>query len=409
MPVFEYKALDKRGRAISGIVTADGPSAARMKLAEEMVFPINVQEISAPPQRTLPGRLGSRFKSLRTIAPGEVSVALRQLATLVSSGLPLVDCLNAMIDQTEQSHLKKVFVQIRERVLEGESLSKAMSEHPSAFNPIFVNMIKAAEIGGALDIILGRLADFSEHRLKLQKKLSAAMTYPLFMVMVSTIILIFLMSFVMPKVLAVFEGMDLALPWFTRALIWIVQKAKQTWWIWGLAALGGLFTFSAIKRTERGIRIMARLMLHLPVLGSLHQRAVIARFTRTLAILLRSGLPLVTALEAAKLSAGNRVIEDLVEGAARRVGEGADFASTLKTAKGFPPIVVQLVRAGEQGGELEAMLEKAAEIYEQEVESRITSLTSIMEPAIILVMGAVIAFIVMAILMPIFEMSGSIR
>jgi general secretion pathway protein F len=227
--------------------------------------------------------------------------------------------------------------------------------------------------------------------------------------MVSAIIMVFLMSFVMPKVLAVFEGMDLALPWFTRVLIRTVQGAEETWWIWVLAAIGSLFTFSAIKRTERGIRVMARLMLHLPVLGSLHQRAVIARFTRTLAILLRSGLPLVTALETAKLSAGNRVIEDLLEGAARRVGEGADFASTLKATKGFPPIVVQLVRAGEQGGELEAMLEKAAEIYEQEVESRITSLTSILEPAIIIVMGAVIAFIVMAILMPIFEMSGSIR
>jgi len=409
MPVYEYRALDNRGRAISGIVTADGPSAARMKLAEEMVFPIDVREMSTPPKRTSSGRLGIRFRPLRTMAPGEVSVSLRQLATLVSSGLPLVDCLNAMIDQTEPSRLKKVFVQIRERVLEGESLSKAMSEHPSAFNPIFVNMVRAAEVGGALDIILMRLADFSEHRLKLQKKLSAAMTYPLFMVMVSAIILIFLMSFVMPKVLAVFDGMDLALPWFTRALIWAVQGAKETWWIWVLAAIGILFTFSVIKRTERGIRVMARLMLRLPVLGSLHRRAVIARFTRTLAILLRSGLPLVTALETAKLSAGNRVIEDLVEGAARRVAEGVDFASTLKTAKGFPPIVVQLVRAGEQGGELEAMLEKAAEIYEQEVESRITSLTSIMEPAIIIVMGAVIAFIVMAILMPIFEMSGSIR
>jgi general secretion pathway protein F len=409
MPVFEYKALDERGRAISGIVTADGPSAARMKLAEDRVFPIHVREISTPPKRISAGSLANRLRPSRTVEPGEVSVALRQLATLVSSGLPLVDCLSAMIEQTEHSHLNKVFVQIRERVLEGESLSKALSEHPSAFNPIFVNMVRAAEIGGALDIILMRLADFSEHRLKLQKKLSAAMTYPVFMVMVSTIILIFLMSFVMPKVLAVFEGMDLALPWFTRALIWTVQKAKQTWWICVLMGFGGLFTFYAIKRTERGIRVMARLMLNLPVLGSLHRGSVIARFTRTLAILLRSGLPLVTALETAKLSAGNRVVEDLLESATRRVGEGADFASTLKETKGFPPIVVQLVRAGEQGGELEAMLEKAAEIYEQEVESRITSLTSIMEPAIIIVMGAVIAFIVMAILLPIFEMSGSIR
>lgn len=409
MPVFEYRALDKRGRAISGIVTADGPSAARMKLAEETVFPIDVREISAAPKASLHGRLGSRFRFLRSVAPGEVSVALRQLATLVSSGLPLVDCLNAMIDQTEPSHFRRVFVQIREKVLEGESLSKAMSDHPSVFNPIFVNMVRAAELGGALDIILMRLADFSEQRLKLQKKLSAAMTYPVFMVMVSAIILIFLMSFVMPKVLAVFEGMNLALPWFTKVLIWSVQEAKQTWWIWALGAVGALFAFSAVKRTERGNRILARLMLHAPVFGSLHRRAVIARFTRTLAILLRSGLPLVTALETAKLSTGNRVMEDLVEGAARRVGEGADFASTLKAAKGFPPIVVQLVRAGEQGGELETMLEKAAEIYEQEVESRIASLTSIMEPAIIIVMGAVIAFIVMAILMPIFEMSGSIR
>lgn len=409
MAVFEYKALNRKGRRVSGIVTAEGPAAARLKLTQDMIFPVEIKEVrrvvaDARTSRFLPGL----FRTGR-VYPAEVSAALRQLSTLVSSGLPLVDCLSALVEQTEQTHLKRIFTQIREKIVEGEALSQAMSEHPAAFNPIFVNMVRAAETGGALDIILKRLADFSEKGLKLKKRITAAMTYPIFMLMISTVILIFLMSFVMPKVINIFRGMDLVLPWPTRFLIWFTDVFKGYWWLIGIAGLGLYATLSSWIKTERGGRVLDRIRLRFPLMGKLHKKAVIARFTRTLAILLRSGLPLVQALETARLSAGNRVVEEAVHSTSQRIGEGADFATPLKNSGEFPPLVVQLIRAGEQSGELEEMLEKAAEVYEDDVESTIASLTSILEPAIILVMGAAVFFIVVAILLPIFEMSGGIR
>lgn len=409
MPVFEYKALNDKGKKVSGIVTADGPASARLKLTQDSVFPIEIREVSQAVKESFFGNVASRLTLFKHIDPAEVSAAMRQLATLVSSGLPLIDCLSALIEQTEQSQLKKIFTQIRERVVEGEALSRAMADHPAAFNPIFVNMVRAAETGGALDLILKRLADFSEKRLKIKKKISAAMTYPVFMLMISSMILIFLMSFVMPKVLSIFDGMKLALPWATLTLIWITHALKSYWWLLVLGGIALIAVTSTWIRTDKGRRIWDRLRLKFPLMGKLHKKAVIARFTRTLSILLKSGLPLVQALETARLSAGNRIVEEAVHDTTQRIGEGADFATPLKNSGQFPPLVVQLIRAGEQSGELEEMLEKAAEVYEDDVESTITSLTSIIEPTIILVMGLVVAFIVMAILLPIFEMSGAVR
>lgn len=409
MPVFEYKALDERGKKVSGIVTAEGPSSARMKLIQDTIFPIEIKEASQVLKGSVFAGLLARFGQVGRVDQSEVSAATRQLATLVSSGLPLVDCLQALIEQTEQAGLKRIFTQIRERVVEGESLSRAMGEHPGAFNPIFVNMVRAAESGGALDVILKRLADFSERRLKLKKRVSAAMTYPVFMLMISAMILIFLMSFVMPKVVGVFQGMELALPLATRILIAASDFLKSYWWLLILLLIASAAGFLMWIRTESGGRVWDRFRLRALLFGKLHKKTVIARFTRTLAILLRSGLPLVQALETAKLSAGNRIVEEAVEKTTRRIGEGADFAGQLKGSGVFPPLVVQLVRAGEQSGELEDMLEKAAEVYEDDVESSISSLTSIIEPTIILFMGMVVAFIVVAILLPIFDMSGMVR
>jgi general secretion pathway protein F len=409
MPVFEYKALDGRGRRLSGIVTADGPASARLKLTQESAFPVEIKEVGEIVRGSRSEARFRRFSLHRRLDPAEVSAAIRQMATLVSSGLPLIDCLNALIEQTEQVPLKRIFTQLREKVVEGEALSSAMADHPGAFNAVFVNMVRAAESGGALDVVLKRLADFSERGLKLKKRIAAAMTYPIFMLMVSGIILVFLMSFVMPKMVGIFEGMELALPWATRFLIWVTEALKAYWWLTGISLaviIGGAVTWI---RSEKGGRIWDKFRLRMPLFGKLHKKAVIARFTRTLAILLRSGLPLVQALETSRLSSGNRIIEEAVQKASQRIGEGADFAGTLKSSGEFPPLVVQLVRAGEQSGELEEMLEKAAELYEDDVESTISSLTSVIEPTIILIMGMVVAFIVTAILLPIFEMSGVAR
>ena len=408
MPVFEYKALNKRGRRIGGIITADGPAAARKKLSQDLIFPTEIREVKTEGGRSLKEGVLSRFPGFRRINPAEITTSLRQLATLVSSGLPILECLNGLIEQTEQPPLKRILTQTRERVLEGSSLSSAMGEHPAIFNQISVNMLRAGETGGALDIILRRLADFSEKRVKLKKKIESALAYPIFLLMISSIIIVFLMSFVMPKVIGIFDGMELTLPWSTRALIWMTHAMKQFWWLISLAVVSAIVLVVLWVKTESGGRVWDGIRLSFPFLGKLHHKAVIARFTRTLSILLKSGIPLVDAIEVSRLSMGNRIMHDAVKDAARLVGEGEAFSTPLKKTGRFPPLVVQLIRAGEQGGELEEMLAKAADVYEDDVESAIGGLTSIIEPVVILCMGGMVGFMVMAILLPIFDMTKGI-
>lgn len=407
MPVFEYRALTRAGKKVGGIITAESPSVARLKLSQDSIFPMSLREVKGEKRRSVDGFF-TRLPHFHRINPAEVSTALRQLATLISSGLPLLEVLNGLIDQTEQGQLKRVFIHIREKVKEGSSLSDAMASHRSIFSDIHVNMVRAGETSGALDIILKRLADFSEKRMRLKKKIEAAMAYPLFLVLISSVILIFLMSFVMPKVIGIFEGMHLVLPWSTKFLIGATQFMKQFWWAIFLGGGVGLSLFALGVRTERGRLLWDSLRLRIPFVSGLHRKAVIARFTRTLSILLKSGIVLVDSLEIARLSMGNRVMEEGVREAAKHVGEGGDFASPLKKG-GFPPLVVQLVRAGEQSGDLEEMLAKAADVYEEDVESGVASLTSILEPIIILVMGVMVGFMVMSVLLPIFDMTRAIR
>jgi len=409
MPLFEYKALDRTGKKVSGSLTAEGPATARLRLTRERLFPVEVREVKAPSRKSPAGALLSRLSAMHRVNPAFLSTALRHLATLVSSGLPLVECLDALIEQTEQAVLKQTFIQVREKVVEGLPLSSAMAEHPAVFSGIFINMVRAGETGGVLDIVLKRLADFTEDRLKLRKKIHSAMAYPLFLFMISSVILVFLMSFVMPRVIGIFRGMELSLPWSTRLLIWLTHGIRSWWWLAGLSATALSAGAYAWVHTEKGGRAWDRARLRLPLFGRLHHHAVVARFTRTLSILLNSGIPLVEALATAASAMGNRVMEDAVRETARLVGEGRDLSGTLKKTGRFPPMVVQLVHAGEASGELEEMLARAADVYENEVGSSISSLTSIIEPAIILLMGFVVAFIVLAVLLPIFDMTSGIR
>ncbi|RJQ49970.1 MAG: type II secretion system protein GspF [Desulfobacteraceae bacterium] len=409
MPVFEYKALNSKGRRVGGIITADGASAARLKLSRDMIYPMEIKEVRTAAKATWNRAIFDPLPGFNRINPAEVTTALRQLSTLVSSGLPLLECINGLIEQTDNKRLKRIFTQIREKVVEGSPLHQAMADHPAIFSRIDVNMVKAGETGGALDIILKRLADFSERRMKLKKRIEAAMAYPLFLFMISSIILVFLMSFVMPKVVGIFQGMELALPLATRVLILITYYLKGYWW--ALAAGAAAVTMGALlwTRTRAGRRIFDRIRLRFPLFGKLHHKAVIARFTRTLSILLKSGIPLVDSLEIAKLAMGNRTMEAAIDRTIQAVGEGSDFANPLKATGRFPSLVVQLVRAGEQSGELEEMLAKAAEVYEDDIESAVASLTAIMEPLIILIMGLVVLFMVLAILLPIFDMTGGMK
>ncbi len=410
MPVFQYKAINSKGKQIKGIITADGLSSAREKLRQQSIFPIEVKEVAEDQ-----GSRKSFFDKLlyliqfRSIDPTQVTVALRQLAALVSSGLPLVECLDAVIEQTEHARLRTIFTQIKEKVTEGVSLSQAMSSHPKVFSEIYVNMVKAGETSGTLDIILTRLADFSEARLKLSKKIESALTYPIFLIMISTIIVIFLVSFVMPKIIGIFEGMKIALPQSTKLLISFSLFMKRFWWLVCMTLIGVIAGISLWIRSEKGRRIWDKIKLKMPVIGPIYLKTVLARFTRTLSILLKSGIKLVDALEIARFSMGNIVLEEAIENAIKYINEGQSMAVAIKKSWDFPALMIQLIRAGEISGSLEEMLAKTAEIYENFLESAMDSLTSILEPAVILIMGLVVGYIVMSVLIPIFQMTGAIH
>ena len=410
MPVFQYKAINSKGKQIKGIITADGLSSAREKLRQQSIFPIEVKEVAEDQgsRKSFFDRVLSLIQ-FRSIDPAQVTVALRQLAALVSSGLPLVECLDAVIEQTEHARLRTIFTQIKEKVTEGVSLSQAMSSHPNVFSEIYVNMVKAGETSGTLDIILTRLADFSEARLKLSKKIESALTYPIFLIMISTIIVIFLVSFVMPKIIGIFEGMKMTLPWSTKLLISFSLFMKRFWWLVLMVLIGIISGISLWIKSEKGRRIWDKIKLKMPVIGPLYLKAVLARFTRTLSILLKSGIKLVDALEIARFSMGSVVLEEAIENAIKYINEGQSMAVAIKKSWDFPALMIQLIRAGEISGSLEEMLAKTAEIYENFLESAMDSLTSILEPAVILIMGLVVGYIVMSVLIPIFQMTGAIH
>lgn len=405
MPVYEYKALNGKGRKVAGIVAAEGPAGARLKLSRGSVFPTELRAVPGEKNMGTIGSLARYFALSGRINPVEITAALRQLAALVSSGIPILECLSGLIEQTKGKHLKKVFTQVQERVAEGASLSSALFDHPRVFSPMHVSMIQAGECGSALGIILRRLADFSEKARKRRKKLESALAYPLFLFLVSTVIVIFLLSFVMPGVISIFERIQQTLPWPTRGLILVTQFMEASWWLIfpGIGGiLGGMFAW---RRTGSGRRLWDRTALHLPLFGRHHRNAVIARFTRTLSILLKSGIPLVDSLKIAGASMGNRVLEDAVIEVIRAVEAGQGFSMPLGQSGQFPSLVVQLSRAGEQSGALEEMLAKAAEVYEEDVELGTATLTSLVEPFIILGMGVAVGFMVIAILLPLFDMT----
>lgn len=409
MPLFEYKAFNKEGKKIKGIVTADGPSGARLSLSRQMIYPMEIKEVTPADAQSRGDSLLSRIRDLQRINPVLISTSLRQLAALVSSKLPLVNCLGALVEQTENVPLKKIFTHVRERVIEGAPLSIAMSDHPAVFSKIDVNMVKAGETSGALDLILVRLADFAENRVKFKKKLDAAMAYPAILLMVASFILIFMMSFVMPKVIGIFKSMKVALPFSTRALIWITGVISNFWWLLIIVGILMIAGFIYWKKTEKGGYAWDQLKLRFPIFSKIHKKIAIARFTRTLSILLKSGIPLVESLNISGPAMDNRIMVDAVTNITRLVGEGEDFSGPLKRSGMFPSMVVQLIQAGEQSGEMEDMLEKAAELYEDDVDAAVTALTSIIEPVILLVMGFIVGFIVLAILLPIFDLTSVIR
>jgi len=405
MPVYEYKGVTSHGKQVSGVQDGEGLKAVRAKLKKDGIV---VLEIHEGGERRILGSREFRFTSGR-VRLGDLANATRQLATLLSSGLPLMDALTVLVEQEEAPALKSALSSVRDAVREGASLADALKANPRVFSQLYMNMVSAGEASGTLEITLDRLADFLDDQVRFRGRFAAALAYPALMTVIGVGVLFFLFAFVMPRVVGMFQDMKQQLPFITLALLWVVKFFSTLWWAI-LIALGGIAYY--VRRyvaTPAGKAWLDSRMLRLPVFGSLIRMIAISRFTRTLGTLLQSGVPTLTALDIVRSVVGNTVLADAIQKARENVREGEPIADPLRRSRLFPPVVVQMVAVGEKSGELEKMLLKISDSFDRTVETRITALMSLLEPVIILVMGLVVGFIVIAILLPILQMSTGVR
>ena len=404
MPVYDYTALDIRGKTTSGIIDAESAPAARQKLRSSSIFPVSVEEVQETTSKDDSPTFSVRNVFSR-VKRSEISMFTRQLATLVGAGFPLVSAIDALIPQTKSNGLKRTLSQIKDSIVEGKSFADALSPYPDIFSSLYSNMIHAAETSGTLEIVLDKLADITEKQQALKNRIQSALAYPIFMTLLGTVVLFFLLTYVIPSVTSIFSDMNQVLPAPTRFLITISDSLKAYWWIILITIAVAAVAFRSVRKMTRGRYFIDKTILSLPVIGLLVKKLAAARFSRTLGSLLENGVPMLSALEIVKNIAGNIVISDTIEDAAKEVEKGQGLGTALAEGKILPDLSIQMIQVGEQSGKLEAMLNKVADVFENEVESSIAAMTSLVEPVMLLIMGAIVMFIVLSILLPIFEMN----
>ncbi|MDP8998937.1 MAG: type II secretion system F family protein [Myxococcota bacterium] len=463
MAVFQYRGiLAATGKQVRGVRDSDNAKVLRAALKREGILLTGAEE-------ELKAKVGGR-KSIdagslfRRVSVADVAMLTRQLATLVNAGIPLVESVGALIEQVDKLELKRVLTQVVDRLNEGGSLAKALEPHSQVFSNLYVSMVAAGEASGTLEAVLERLADFMESQSKLRGKVGAALAYPALMVVIGSALITVMMVVVVPKVTAIFESLDRALPWYTQALIGMShlvasnqmlgfvlslvtftltrsalrdykesERAKHMLFVFlalpaggllvmcgffvesfgayaigvslGIAAGLGVAWASAWLATAEGRLAKDEFMLRMPIFGPLVQMLAVSRFARTLATLLRSGVPLLKAMDIVKNVLDNAKLEAVVETAAGSIREGESIAGPLKRSGNFPPIVTHMIAVGERSGQLEQMLENVARAYDTQVETRVQALTSLLEPLMIVVMGGGVGFIAFAILMPLIQMN----
>ncbi|WNG25073.1 type II secretion system protein GspF [Cystobacter fuscus] len=418
MPVFEYKALDSAGKSIRGMLEADSAKTLRSQLRKENKFLTEVigqaDGNRAAVRKGTNAAQADREVNFGKMARGrittdDIAITTRQLATLLGAGVTLVEALTALVDQVEKERFKLILSEVKSRVNEGSSLADALATHQKVFGSLYVNMIRAGEHSGALDKVLMRLADFTESQSKLQQKIVGTMTYPAIMVLVGVGILTLLMVVVIPKVTKIFTTMKATLPWTTRLLIWTSNMLQNWWFIIFPALFAIIFGLASYFRSPKGKPVWDRYALKAPIFGGLLRLLAISRFARTLATLLKSGVPLLTAMDITKAVITNSILADVVEKARDAIREGESIATPLKRSGEFPPLVYHMVSIGEKSGQLEDMLLSVADNYENQVNVRIGALTSMLEPLLTVFMGVMIAFVAFSVLMPILQVNSAIR
>jgi general secretion pathway protein F len=403
--VFEYRGiLLGTGKPVKGVRDADNAKALRAALRKDGVLLTVATEGKAAEEKAK--RNIKVFEFLGRPSTSDVAVLTRQLATLIGAGIPLFESLAALCEQVENEQLKRALTQVREQVREGTSFAKALEAHPTIFPPLYVNMVRAGEASGTLQQVLERLTQFMESQAKLKGKVTSALAYPILMAIIGTTLVSILMVAVVPNVTTIFASMDQALPWYTALLIATSDFMSSYWWLLLMLLAGGIYGFRRWLRTPSGRLRWDGFVLRVPIFGKVVLMLSIARFARTLATLLASGVALLTAMDIVSNVLGNAALEKVVHEAISSIREGQSIAEPLRRSGRFPPIVTHMITVGEKSGQLEGMLESVSNAYDTEVENRVQMLTSLLEPLIIVAMGSVVGFIAVSILMPLIQMSS---
>jgi general secretion pathway protein F len=410
VPVYAYKGVNQAGKADKGTVSADSARSARAQMRANGIFLTEIAETDAGASTT-PKSGGSRFNvefNLPTrIPPMERSMATRQLSTLVSAGVPLVEALNALVEQTEHRGLKGVFAHVRDKVNEGSSLADALVT-TGKFDNLYVSMVRAGEASGALEAVLDRIADYLEDQVRLNNRVLSILTYPLFMLLFAVVVVGVMVTLVLPQITELLLAQDLELPWYTVMVIGSSDFLRGYWWLLILLGIAVGYGYRAVARTEGGRSTLDHFWLRFPVIGRVIRFLAIARFTRTLGSLLASSVNIVEALNIARHVSNNAVFEAAADTARESILEGSPLAVPLKACGQFPPMVTTMIEVGERSGDLEGMLIKVADTYEEQVETSVSRLTSLMEPILILVMVGIVGIIIMAVLMPMLQLTENV-
>jgi general secretion pathway protein F len=412
VPVYAYRGVNQSGKPTKGTISAEGPRAARTQMRAGGVFLTEITETqsatSAQGKLKTSGRGFNMEINLPTrIPPMEIAMATRQLATLVGAGVPLVESLSALVEQTEHKALKGVWAQVRDKVNEGGSLAESLLA-TGRFDNLYISMVRAGEASGALEAVLARVADYLEDQVRLNSRVLSILTYPLFMLAFAGVVVGVMVTLVLPQITELLLSQNLELPWYTSAVIAFSDLLRGYWWLILIGFFGLSMLYRSIWRTEKGRDILDRFWLGFPVIGRVIRFLAIARFTRTLGSLLASSVNIVQALNIARHVANNSVFEKAADAARDSILEGAPLATPLRQSGEFPPLVTTMVEVGERSGDLEGMLIKVADTYEEQVETSITRLTSLLEPVLILVMVGIVGIIIMAVLMPMLQLTESI-
>jgi general secretion pathway protein F len=398
MPTYRYRAYDKSGETVAGDIEAIGARDAAERLKDTGLFPIEVSG-SEPAGRTVFGGVGTQA----------VALATRQLSVLLKAGTNLTEALGVLADNLSDQRLKFIILKVKDSVLEGSTLAMALEAHPEVFSPFYRGLVSSGEATGSLDHVLARLADYLETRTRILRDLRTALIYPVLMCFVGAGVLAFLFIFVIPKITRIFEDTESTLPWVTVLLIGMTNIVRHYWPVIIVAAALGWFLFRRYRHNPRVKQTLDQLILRLPWLKTISTNFYVSNLTRTLGSLLSGGVHLLRALEITRQAVNNTVFNRIIDSAIKDCTEGAPLSSAFKKHREIPPIAVHMISVGERGGNMDEMLLKTADIYEEEFTAGLKRAVSLMEPLLILAMGVVVGFIVLAILLPIFELNQIVR